>query len=375
MLISSKPKFNSKHLFNDVNKKPSFLSDNIKYFDNGSDALVMALKNLNIGSNSKIAIPAYICKTLTENLRSNNLVPFFYDINLDLSLDFDFVEKFLRVNNIEIILLVDFFGFYSFENISLSKKFKEKGYKVIIDRCHSALSSKNTNIDFNQVDAMIFSLRKNFGSRDGGALIDQTPSSFSYKSFVDLKFIFIKFIENIVFYLGFPNIYSKNFENFKNKYLFKFTKSLNNTNLRFKEVKQNKLLSNYLFKQIFNEKIVNKICNSRIENFNRLTRIKSNKNLRIMFEALDDYTVPQVLPVIDESMSLTKFLNNQGIGSYRWPGNELDDVVIMCKDKFPNTISLNDKLVCLPIHQSLKSNEIIKIIECVTEWDNDLNNE
>ncbi len=375
MLISSKPKFNSKYLFNDVNKKPSFLSDNIKYFDNGSDALVMALKNLNIGSNSKIAIPAYICKTLTENLRSNNLVPFFYDINLDLSLDFDFVEKFLRVNNIEIILLVDFFGFYSFENISLSKKFKEKGYKVIIDRCHSALSSKNINIDFNQVDAMIFSLRKNFGSRDGGALIDQTPSSFSYKSFVDLKFIFIKFIENIVFYLGFPNIYSKNFENFKNKYLFKFTKSLNNTNLRFKEVKQNKLLSNYLFKQIFNEKIVNKICNSRIENFNRLTRIKSNKNLRIMFEALDDYTVPQVLPVIDESMSLTKFLNNQGIGSYRWPGNELDDVVIMCKDKFPNTISLNDKLVCLPIHQSLKSNEIIKIIECVTEWDNDLNNE
>ena len=38
MLISSKPKFNSKYLFNDVNKKPSFLSDNIKYFDNGSDA-------------------------------------------------------------------------------------------------------------------------------------------------------------------------------------------------------------------------------------------------------------------------------------------------------------------------------------------------
>jgi dTDP-4-amino-4,6-dideoxygalactose transaminase len=375
MLISSKPKFNSKHLFNDVNKKPSFLSDNIKYFDNGSDALVMALKNLNIGSNSKIAIPAYICKTLTENLRSNNLVPFFYDINLDLSLDFDFVEKFLRVNNIEIILLVDFFGFYSFENINLSKKFKEKGYKVIIDRCHSALSSKNINIDFNQVDAMIFSLRKNFGSRDGGALIDQTPSSFTYKSFVDLKFIFVKFIENIVFYLGFPNIYSKNFENFKNKYLFNFTKSLNNSNLKFKEVKQSKLLSNYLFKQIFNEKIVNKICNSRIENFNKLTQIKSNKNLRIMFETLDDYTVPQVLPAIDESMSLTKFLNNQGIGSYRWPGNELDDIVIMCKDKFPNTISLNDKLVCLPIHQSLKSNEIIKIIECVTEWDNGLKNE
>lgn len=375
MLISSKPKFNSKHLFNDVNKKPSFLSDNIKYFDNGSDALVMALKNLNIGSNSKIAIPAYICKTLTENLRSNNLVPFFYDINLDLSLDFDFVEKFLRVNNIEIILLVDFFGFYSFENINLSKKFKEKGYKVIIDRCHSALSSKNINIDFNQVDAMIFSLRKNFGSRDGGALIDQTPSSFTYKSFVDLKFIFVKFIENIVFYLGFPNIYSKNFENFKNKYLFNFTKSLNNSNLKFKEVKQSKLLSNYLFKQIFNEKIVNKICNSRIENFNKLTQIKSNKNLRIMFETLDDYTVPQVLPAIDESMSLTKFLNNQGIGSYRWPGNELDDIVIMRKDKFPNTISLNDKLVCLPIHQSLKSNEIIKIIECVTEWDNGLKNE
>ena len=268
MIIFSKPQLEIKKLFNkEAKKKPTFPYKNSVYFNNGSEAFIAALKNINLKDNSKIALPAYICKTLPDKLRSNNYVPYFYDVKKDLSIDFERLHLFMQKNEIEVVLLVDFFGFYSQENILISKLFKDKGYKVIIDRCHSSLSDRDIEDDLNNTDAIIFSLRKNFGSKDGGVLVGKPfKCEEQIGIYVDFKFYLIKIIEKIISSIGWPNIYSKSFNKTKVFLLSGLINFINNNKQEFNNI-PNKKISSYLYNQITDKSSINEISKKRIKNY------------------------------------------------------------------------------------------------------------
>ena len=373
MIILSKPQFEIKKIFNKNTKtKPTFPYKNSIYFNNGSEAFIAALKNINLKAYSKIALPAYICKTLPVKLRSNNYVPYFYDVKKDLSIDFESLYLFMQKHEIEVVLLVDFYGFYSQENVSISKQLKGKGYEVIIDRCHSSLSDRDIEDDLNYTDAIIFSLRKNFSSKDGGVLVGKTfECEDKIGIYIDFKFYLIKIIEKIITLIGWPNIYSKSFNKSKVFLLSGLMNFINNNKEEFNHM-PNKKISNYLYNQITDQSSINEISKKRIKNYEKLLKIQNLRYLNILFNNLDNYTVPQVFIVIDETKTLSDFLNSKGIGSYKWPGDEIDEYVTMSPARFPNTIEMNDKVVCLPIHQSVKDVHILKIINYINEWDKNL---
>ena len=65
----------------------------------------------------------------------------------------------------------------------------------------------------------------------------------------------------------------------------------------------------------------------------------------------------------DEQKQLLLSLREHGIGAVNWPGSELPQEITSRKVEFPITNYLNQHLVMLPVHQSLKDKDIGSIID------------
>lgn len=350
MIISAKPFINFKYLFKSHNAQILHPWKDAVFFKNGTQALISILKLLNVTSGSKVAIPAYICKSIPNALRSNGFIPCFFDVPLNLKISSDYLEKAFTNEKISVFLLVDFFGFLSQENIETSQKLCSKGYKVIIDRCHSGITNRDYKKDLTKASAIIFSLRKTFNSIDGGAYLTNINN---YKKVnqtenkIKIFFLIIRLIEFFICKLGWPNIYSHYFDKYKRDYPREDI-----------EIDENHKNSYYLHTQISDLYNINNISASRIKNYNQLRLTFKKNSIKTLFKISDQFTIPQILPVIDETMELKKYLRSNGIGAYSWPGHEVDSHVSKNIILYPNTSKLNKKIICIPIHQSLKISNI-----------------
>ena len=360
MIISAKPLINFRHLFK-VHSNP--ILDPWKngiFFKNGTQALISVLKLLDVTIGAKVAIPAYICSSIPNALRSNGFIPCFFDVPLDLKVSSEYLEKIFTNDEISAFLLVDFFGFLSQENIDTSQELCKKGYKVIIDRCHSGITKRDYKKDLNKASAIIFSLRKTFNSIDGGVYltnINNDKNVNQTKNTINITFILIRIIELLVCKLGWPNIYSRYFDKYKKEYFREDVK-----------IDENHKNSHYLHTQISDLTNINNISSKRIKNYNQLRLIFRNNSIKTLFKISDQFTIPQILPIIDDTMRLKKYLRNNGIGAYNWPGYEVDSFVSNNTLLYPNTLELNKKILCIPVHQSLKISDIKYIDKKLKNW-------
>jgi len=83
---------------------------------------------------------------------------------------------------------------------------------------------------------------------------------------------------------------------------------------------------------------------------------------------LPDGCVPQFFILIDEQKQLAPWLREYGIGAVTWPGSELPQEIANRQVDFPVTNYLNEHLVMLPIHQSLKDDDMVSIIDFIKKW-------
>ena len=131
--------------------------------------------------------------------------------------------KLKNNTNIEAILVVHYFGFFSNVNdiVSLCKTFK---VKVIEDCAHGFLSSHN-NTDFGSFgDISIFSMRKTLPVSDGGALIINNSEhkvldpceNNTFYSVRNITYLCSRLLEKLIISLRI-NIYGKTVNDFKNK--------------------------------------------------------------------------------------------------------------------------------------------------------------
>tara|TARA_B100000768_G_scaffold155656_1_gene152835 strand:+ start:3558 stop:4655 length:1098 start_codon:yes stop_codon:yes gene_type:complete len=364
MIVSAKPFIKFNYLFKRKISLTSSPWKNAIFFENGTHALIASLKLLNLPKGSKIAIPAYICNSIPAALRLHEYKPCFFDVPLDLNISSEYLENIFANEDIAVFLLVDFFGFLSQKNLDTSKYLIKKGYKVIIDRCHSGLSNRDCEKDLIYSDSIIFSLRKTFNSEDGGALLTKLPNK--YKDLTNKGsnrnlFIFLRLVEALICKLGWPNIYSPFFDSNKNKYYREDA-----------HINESHKPSQYLLSQISDLTNINNVSMLRIQNFNGLSKIFRKHSIKLLFNELDDSTIPQVIPVIDDS-KLKSRLKMSGIGAYSWPGNEMDDYIIQHPSIFPNAIELNKKILCIPTHQSIKKRDIAYIDKKLINWNLDHN--
>lgn len=346
--------------------------DKALFFQNGCHALIYGLDALNLKKQSKIAIPAYICSSVTKILINNDFVPVLIDISEDLLMPEKHLLKLANDNEIDAVLLIDYFGFLSEENINLAKNMKNLGLFVIIDRCHSAFAVNTQIEDCLLADMIIYSLRKSLSVSDGGALFVRSfgaDISNNYQPwFYDLKLIIRSFSERFISYICLPNLYSKRISILRN-----FFSSSDNQESAYitKKIKYRPIrrLSFFLFNHLCSQVKLNNLMDKRLENYKKIENIvKLNGCMSVFGVKFNQSNSPQIYAMIDQNGGLLEYLRENGIGAYSWPGNELPIEISTRAKKFPNTISCNKKVVCLPVHQSLNKEYFSKMNILLYKW-------
>ena len=149
---------------------------------NGTDALEIAVKSLNIKKNSEVILPVNTWISTAEAILSNNLKIIFCDVNLD---DYSICLKDLKkkINNkTRLIMPVHLYG--NPTNIQNIKKIIGKRNIKIVEDCAQAHGAKISNKHvgtFGDIGTFSFFPGKNLGAfGDGGALVTNSKKIYEY---------------------------------------------------------------------------------------------------------------------------------------------------------------------------------------------------
>jgi dTDP-4-amino-4,6-dideoxygalactose transaminase len=141
--------------------------ERIIYSSSGRGAISLILDNINQPENI-VLIPVYTCKSVILPFITNNFKIYYYDINLDLSVNADSLEECIKKYQPKIIFFQSYFGFDTlFKMRTKYQSFRKDGIIIIEDITHSLFS----NIDKSGADFYIASLRKWIALPDGGVAI------------------------------------------------------------------------------------------------------------------------------------------------------------------------------------------------------------
>ena len=367
----SRPLPNFKCLRRALSSDVIFYND-LMFFDLGREALVRSLEELSVKSGASILIPGYMCDSTIAPLRNLGYDIIFFDVKEDLDIDLAIIKNLITNSKVEAILAVHYFGFPTNiqDLVSLCDK---HNVKVIEDCAHSYLSKIQDKSVGLFGDISIYSMRKTLAVPDGGALklnsdnpIDIEVVKKKIHWLKESLYLGSRILESIIFFIGYPNLYSSRVE--KIKQVFRNIQPNNHKNstsiVRTPPIKSSFQLNAYL-----NDiKYMRYIIQTRRNNYNFLAEETQKLGLRSFFPQLPDGCVPQFFILIDKKRQLAQWLNGNGIGAVTWPGPELLEEIGSRRAEFPVTNYLNDHLVMLPIHQSLDLNDMFSMIDLLKKW-------
>jgi len=373
-IIPAKPHLYLNRFSFQKDKGSAHLWNRIFFYNNGREALVAALYLLGLEKSARILLPAYICRTVSDSLKQAGFELVFIDVEPNLLPSLDQLLEIISTQEIHGVLLVDYFGFLLKENSSISLSLKQAGVLVLIDRCHSSFTLNSVANERNIADAIIYSVRKTLPVKDGGVLF---LSLKTYKRnnlnrnawYKDFLFLLICTLEWFIYILGWPNIYSIKVDKIRKleareKENLDFHCHPGSFNIQLQDSRPSYLL----FNQLNNPNYLASIAYLRRQNYIKLARNIKLIGLSTLFVYFDEQVVPQVLPISTPQGGLAEFLREKGVGAYNWPGAELAAEVTEFPKKYTNTISLNSRIVCLPIHQSINDKHIERMTELIKQW-------
>lgn len=161
-----------KHNLLETRLKEYLSVDNMSLFNNGTNALLAALKALELPAGSEVITTPFTFAATTHVIEWNGLKPIFADIcPKKMVLDIESVKKAITPNT-SAILAVHVYGFPCYVN-ELEAIAKQYGLKIVYDGAHSF----NTRIDgkpiseWGDVTMLSFHSTKLFNTIEGGALI------------------------------------------------------------------------------------------------------------------------------------------------------------------------------------------------------------
>ena len=339
------------------------------FVKNGKEALSLGLQILNL-KKKKIAIPALICSSVTDTISELGHENIFIDINENIQMCSEKCTEMMKEKKIDGILLVDYFGINYEENLVLAKKIKNLGGIVILDKCQSFLINKDPQDELKYADIIIYSLRKIFPIKDGGVLFISKNRNkihqIKKKNIIfDLDFLIISLLEKFIFMI----INYKIFIFLKNQLLkfkrYKFHKFV--TSKDKKNIKSN-LVSALLYHQLFNKNYFIKFLKKRNHNYEKIIAVLKKNGFKLLRSHKNYYSSPQSIPIIDTSGKLLKYLLDNDIIGYNWPGKEIPDYVMNNRELYPTATLNNDQIVLIPTHQSLNDLQLKKIETTINSW-------
>ena len=365
MIISARPYPRINTLFS-KSSYPDLI--HVEFHFLGREALLSSLITLGVQRGDSIIIPAYMCDSTIKPLKTYGFNLVFIDIEKDLSLSVDRLKKAIDGNQIKALLLVHYFGLT--QNIDeVVGVCREYDIKVVEDASHNFISQFLRNKNSIKGDIEIFSMRKSLPVLDGGTLRINNGNYQSVKAcnsqcvsiISDVKYLILRLFEKLATALSI-NIYGKFINNIKIKLRSKTTNEIYNLNVEACQVswQLRKYLSNEEYLQDAQQIIVN--------NFNQLNQALRSLGFRLLVESVEESIAPQACVVYDDKGGLVDYLRSKGIGAWRWPDEEMPEEVAQNSDQYLNAVFFDEKLVLIPIHQSLGDKQINYIIQVLSRW-------
>ena len=128
------------------------------------------------------------------------------------------------------------------------------------------------------------------------------------------------------------------------------------------------LINSSIAELFSNEKLLKEVQRKRLNNYKIIYKSLLEIGITPIQKIKDEEITPQNISIIDKSGYLNNYLRESGIGSYTWPGEELPIFNDEEEKKLKNTFYIHKRIVCLPVHQSIKDNDIKYIIKKVKEY-------
>lgn len=304
---------------------------------------VLASKVKNTGI---VWLPNYYCNDTLTPLRTKEITLKFYPVLRNLTPDWENIERQIKANGpADIFILVHYFGFPS--PIKKAIDFCNKNEMFLIeDGAHVLVPSEGMG----EGSMVIYSPRKLLPIPEIGILIslkslnkEENSSKTDWELFMVLKWLLKRIIQNLLSVLSI-NWHSLRSNNNSNEITISEKQLPGRLNM--------KLLSVY-------EKKLKNYGEKRRKNYLRLENlILELENIKPLFKKLPDGIFPYMLPIIAKNHQLiikTK-LKNRGIPASSWP--DIPPEVLESRNGNNHAIWLNQRLLLLPIHQSLKKKEI-----------------
>jgi hypothetical protein len=304
---------------------------------------ILASKKKNTGV---VWLPDYYCNDTLTPLRTQEITLRFYPVLRNLTPDWNSIEDQIKLNGIaDIFILVHYFGFPSPTQKAIGFCYNN-GMILIEDGAHVLIPSEGIG-DKNMI---IYSPRKLLSIPEIGILLSSKSLS--------------KEQQNKKLNLGFLFIF---------KWLLKriVQKLLKILNINWHSLKENSVsnntpdtklqLPNKLSMQLLKvyEKKLNIYGDKRRNNYLRLeTLIHGLETIEPLFKKLPNGIIPYMLPIIvrNHHFEIKGGLKNKGIPASSWP--DIPPEVIESGGGHDHALWLNQHLLLLPIHQSLRNKEI-----------------
>jgi len=338
---------------------------NFEFYSMGRYALLSGLTKIGVKKGDVIIVPAYICYSVIQPLEGYGYNIKYIDVDSNLDLSIDDIKKIAFKSKVKAILIVHYFGFTK-KLDSLVDECCKLGIKVIEDASHSFLSQFSLDRSNVNSDLEIFSLRKSFPVKDGGAfrLNHIYVSSCREKCsplISDLKYLLVRYIERALITLQI-NIY--------NVFITRLKKNVRNKrgaikhDTCFNPCEPSFQLSCYLNSKQYLKKTRTCI----VANFNQLSKGVDELGFKLLARHVDCNMAPQAVVIHDETFGLVDYLRSNGIGAWRWPNEEMPSVIFKYVDQYPNSIHFNKSLVALPVHQSIDKKQINYMLKILKQY-------
>jgi len=344
----------------------------------GRNAIYHGLMALGLSRNSTVLVPAYHCAAAIEPILQYGAKVTFYNVRQDCTPDFEDIRSKITPTT-KAVLIIHYFGFpqpmRAWEDLC-----KAYNLKLIEDCAHVLTGEVDGRILGSFGDVSIFSLRKFFPIYDGGQLIVKDPSCSYTIAKERASFLFsLKVAKNTLDKLnedsqgwftrslsGLVHLPSTLVRHMlstgarPSKAL-----SVSSYGIDFDPTSLNMPMSGlsyYLMRNSYSSQMVEK----RRSNFLRLQdMLKSFQGLTYFFPSLPKSIAPLVFPVVvneEDDFHLT--LRDKGIPATTWGGVIHKQLPL---EEFPDARFLYKRLVCLPIHQDICTNDIDLMAKVIGE--------
>jgi dTDP-4-amino-4,6-dideoxygalactose transaminase len=334
---------------------------------------------LGVKPGENVLVPAYHCTSLVEPILRYGCEVKFYDINTDLSSNFDDIREKIDQKT-RAILAIHYFGFPQ-----PIRKFHElcqaRGLYLIEDCAHVLNGSTEEGIALGESgDISIFSWRKFFPLYDGGQLIinnsqmklriprekgDFLLSLKIAKNTFERLFegstargrrrvsSIWKLFSTLARRLGSLNSGGKRALNV-NSYEVEF--DLNCLNLAMSGIS----------KRILKRVDIAKVVERRQRNYQHLRdAVQSTKKVTLPYPTVPQNICPWVFPLLVHGVAdIQLILRARGIPATSWGGVIHPSLIL---EQFPSARFLYDNLLFLPIHQSMEEKDLQAMIRILGE--------